>query len=120
MRLVRAYKTSTGARVAISLRANTDYQVTNVGDKQIQVDVTVPAQMLADRQIAAQGFSTVSPSTGDAGRSPERLRFYRFAGVVQANHGRRNTTNRRRVGARWGGGDGDRDENGYDKLKLHR
>ena len=68
VRLVRAYKTSTGARVAISLRANTDYQVSNVGDKQIQVDVTVPAQMLADRQIAAQGFSTVSPSSGDSGR----------------------------------------------------
>lgn len=68
VRLVRAYKTSTGARVAISLRANTDYQVTNIGDKQIQVDVTVPAQMLADRQIAAQGFSTVSPSTGGDGR----------------------------------------------------
>jgi type IV pilus assembly protein PilQ len=68
VRLVRAYKTSTGARVAISLRANTDYKVTTAGDKQIHVDVTVPSQMIADRQIAAQGFSSVSPSSGDTGR----------------------------------------------------
>jgi type IV pilus assembly protein PilQ len=69
VRLIRAYKTSTGARVAISLRASTDYKVTTVGDKLIQVDVTVPQQMLEDRQIAAQGFSTVSPSqTSNVGR----------------------------------------------------
>ena len=82
VRLVRAYKTSTGARVAISLRANTDYQVTNVGDKQIQVDgdgAGADARRPPDRRPGLLGRFSV-----DRRQRPPRERL-----PVRAVHGRR-------------------------------
>jgi len=63
VRMVRAYSTSTGVRIAISLRQNTEWSVQAGADNLLYIDVTVPPSMQDDRDLAKQGFSTVSPST---------------------------------------------------------
>lgn len=63
VRMVRAYGTSTGSRVAISLRSDADWEVQTSPDGLIYVDVTVPESMKEDRALAAQGFSVVSPAS---------------------------------------------------------
>ena len=64
VKMVRAYRTSTGGRVAISLRSNTTYTVQRAGSGLIYVDVAVPASMREDREVAQQGWSDVSPDGG--------------------------------------------------------
>ena len=63
VRMVRAYKTRTGARVAVNLRTSAEWNVRAGPDGLIYVDVSVPADMLEDRKLADQGFSSVAPST---------------------------------------------------------
>lgn len=65
VRMVRAYSTSTGVRVAISLRQNTEWNVRSGADNLLYVDVTIPPSMRDDRELAKQGFTTVAPSTSD-------------------------------------------------------
>ena len=67
IRMVRAYRTSTGTRVAISLRTTTDYNVRLGEGGLLFVDVNVPGQMRSDREAGVQSYATVSPSTGDEG-----------------------------------------------------
>lgn len=59
---VRAYPTSSGTRVAISLRESTDYSVRLGSDNEIFVDVVVPAHMVAEARSSAQSFAEVSPA----------------------------------------------------------
>ncbi len=66
---VRAYPTSSGTRVAINLRANTQYTVHDGGNSQIFVDVTVPASM---RQQAASG--QLGGDVAPAGPADESLK----------------------------------------------
>ncbi|MCB9792616.1 MAG: type IV pilus secretin PilQ [Alphaproteobacteria bacterium] len=64
VRMVRAYDTRDGVRVAVSLRRSTEWVVNRGPDNLLYVDVQVPAEMQQDRQLAAQGFQTVAPSGG--------------------------------------------------------
>ncbi len=66
VRMVRAYKTRTGARVALNLRSAAEWSVRAGSDGLIYVDVKVPAEMLEDRRLAEQGFSAVAPSTPES------------------------------------------------------
>jgi type IV pilus assembly protein PilQ len=65
VRMVRAYKTSTGTRVAISLRRDAKYKVLRGDAGLVYIDVAVPAQMQQDRDLARQDYATAAPSTPD-------------------------------------------------------
>ena len=65
VRMVRAYSTSTGVRVAISLRESSEWAVKAGPDGLVYIDVDIPQTMKDDRDLARQGFSAVSPSTPD-------------------------------------------------------
>ena len=67
VRMVRAYRTRDGVRVAISLRRTTDWKVVAGPDSLLYVDLAVPADMQQDRATAKQGFSTVAPGGDDGG-----------------------------------------------------
>ncbi len=67
VRMVRAYKTSTGTRVAISLRKETTYKVQQGEGGLLFIDVAVPPQMLQDRDIQRQDYGAAAPSTPDEG-----------------------------------------------------
>lgn len=58
---VRAYPTSSGARVAINLRAATQYELKTGKDGELIVEVAVPPNMRAQAS-GAQGFSEVAPA----------------------------------------------------------
>ena len=68
VRMVRAYSTSSGTRVAISLRSETTYTVGTGEGGLVYIDVAVPPQMQQDRELSEQGFSSVAPNTSDGGR----------------------------------------------------
>jgi type IV pilus assembly protein PilQ len=61
--LVRAYRTRTGTRVAINLRRSVEYETRRGAGNLLYVDVSVPADMREDREIAKQGFTGAAPST---------------------------------------------------------
>jgi type IV pilus assembly protein PilQ len=63
VRMVRAYKTGKGARVAITLRRAVDYKAYRSGD-QIIVDFAVPQDMRDQYSSVQQDHSTVGPSQG--------------------------------------------------------
>jgi len=68
VRMVRAYSTSKGARIAISLRTASDYQV-NRGPSGITVRFDVPPALqeeyIAARTAGTQDFGSVGPSQSD-------------------------------------------------------
>ncbi len=67
VRMVRAYKTGSGARVAISLRRNVKYKHTITGRGLVVLDLAVPADMQDQRDEAAGYGSGVSPSRPEGG-----------------------------------------------------
>ncbi len=73
VRMVRAYRTRSGTRVAINLRRSTDYEIVRVSDNLIYVDVAVPEDMKDDRLLARQSFSLAAPS-GPESSQQEGLR----------------------------------------------
>jgi type IV pilus assembly protein PilQ len=67
IRMVRAYSTSRGARVAISLRTAADYQV-NKGPRGVTVNFSVPAALQEEyvaARTATQDFGSVGPAQSD-------------------------------------------------------
>ncbi len=64
VRMVRAYKTSKGARVAITMRRSVDYKAYRSGN-QILVDFAVPQDMRDQYAAAQQDHSTVGPAQGE-------------------------------------------------------
>ena len=67
IRMVRAYSTSKGARVAISLRTATDYTVTR-GQKGVTVNFNVPAALQEEyvsARTSTQDFGAVGPAESD-------------------------------------------------------
>ena len=68
IRMVRAYSTSKGARIAISMRTAAAYTVNRGASGLVSVEFTVPLGM-QDEYVAArsstQGFDAVGPSTPD-------------------------------------------------------
>jgi len=67
VRMVRAYKTGNGARVAISLRRNTKYRHSITGNGIVVIDLDVPEDMQRQREDSVQYGSGVSPSRPDGG-----------------------------------------------------
>ena len=67
VRMVRAYKTGTGARVAISLRRNTKYTHSMTGNGLVVLDLQVPDDMKDQRDEAAGYGGGVSPSRPEGG-----------------------------------------------------
>ncbi len=69
VQMVRAYKTRSGVRVAISLNTSSTWSVSNGPDDLIYLDVQIPDQMQEDRALAMQSGLSVSPAnpgqTGD-------------------------------------------------------
>jgi type IV pilus assembly protein PilQ len=63
VRVVRAYSTRDGARVAVSLRESVQWSVQTNSDGLVYVDFTIPSEMQSARDLAVQGFSEVAPST---------------------------------------------------------
>lgn len=59
---IRAYPTSTGARVAINLRSATQYQVATGSNGELIVEVAVPPHMRTEAMAGRQGFSEVAPA----------------------------------------------------------
>jgi len=64
IRMVRAYKTSKGARVAITLRREVDYRAYRSGG-QIHVDFAVPQDMRDQYSAAQQDHAAVGPAQSD-------------------------------------------------------
>lgn len=62
IRMVRAYKTRDGARVAISLGRSVEWSVVEGEPGQLVLDFPLPADMQEDRSLASQSFSEVAPS----------------------------------------------------------
>ncbi|MFH1467268.1 MAG: type IV pilus secretin PilQ [Pseudomonadota bacterium] len=61
--MVRAYRTRGGARVAISLRRDVEYQTRRGAGNLLYIDIDMPADMRQDRDLARQGFTAAAPST---------------------------------------------------------
>lgn len=61
--MVRAYQTSSGARVAISLRSSTSWNVRPGEDGLVYVDIDIPESMKNDRKLARQSGFSAAPST---------------------------------------------------------
>lgn len=64
IRSVRAYKTSNGARIAVTLRSDVEYSIDRSADGLLVVNVPVPASMLDERRQAAEAGYSVAPSGG--------------------------------------------------------
>ena len=67
IRMIRAYKTGSGARVAISLRRNTKYRHSITGNGLVVIDLDVPEDMIEQREDSVGYGSGVSPSRPDGG-----------------------------------------------------
>ncbi|MEE2751294.1 MAG: AMIN domain-containing protein, partial [Myxococcota bacterium] len=62
VRMVRAYATRSGARVAVSLRNNVPWTVSSGTDGLVHIDFTVPEEMQETRNLASQSFTESAPS----------------------------------------------------------
>jgi type IV pilus assembly protein PilQ len=67
VRMVRAYSTSSGVRVAISLRRDVEHRASITEGGLIQVDFDVPDAMRQERADAAAGAQAVAPSESSEG-----------------------------------------------------
>ncbi len=63
VRMVRAQGTRTGTRVAIHLRRTAEYSLRSGGENLLYVDVTLPADMQADRAAGRQTWTAAAPSS---------------------------------------------------------
>lgn len=65
--LVRAYRTSSGARVAISLRRETTFTVQEAPGGAWYIDVAIPAGMKEELSVARQEAGTAAPASSQSG-----------------------------------------------------
>ncbi|MFT4980115.1 MAG: type IV pilus assembly protein PilQ, partial [Myxococcota bacterium] len=63
VRSVRAYRTSNGARITVTLRSDVEYSIRKA-DGLLIVDIPVPASMQEERSRAAEAGYSVAPSGG--------------------------------------------------------
>lgn len=66
VRMVRAYKTGTGARIAVTLRRNTNYTHTLTGQGLLILELDVPSDMQDQRQDWIDRGGDVSPGRPDS------------------------------------------------------
>lgn len=69
VQMVRAYRTSNGARVSISLTADAEYTVTEAQNGYLIVSVPIPASMRQEQINSYQAEASVAPGTPDSGIS---------------------------------------------------
>ena len=67
--MVRAYRTSSGARIAINLRGNPEYSVSQSADGFLFVDIVIPESMRQEQESARQAAVSVSPEGPEEGIS---------------------------------------------------
>lgn len=67
IRSIRAYRTSSGARITVTLRSDVEYEIQRSGDGLLVIDVPVPASMQEERRRATENGFTVAPSGGGSG-----------------------------------------------------
>ncbi len=88
VRMVRAYKTSSGVRVAVTLtRADTDWVVRPGPENLIYLDVAVPLDMQEDRQLS-ESMTVVAPSGPGATTSDPGLTSYGSEEILIGDSGR--------------------------------
>jgi type IV pilus assembly protein PilQ len=63
VRMVRAFETSSGARVSMSLRESSTWNIHTKDNGLVYVDFTLSSEMKEARRLATQSFSEVAPST---------------------------------------------------------
>ncbi len=69
VQMVRAYRTSNGARVSISLTADAEYTVSESQNGYLIVSVPIPASMRQEQINSYQAEASVAPGTPDSGIS---------------------------------------------------
>lgn len=69
IRSVRAYRTSSGARITITLRSDVEYSIRRGADGLLIVDVPVPASMRDERESPFQSSYSVANSDTDGSMS---------------------------------------------------
>ena len=69
VKMVRAYRTSSGARIAINLRGNPEYSVSQSADGFLFVDIVIPESMRQEQESARQAAVSVSPEGPEEGIS---------------------------------------------------
>jgi type IV pilus assembly protein PilQ len=69
VKMVRAYKYSGGARIAITLKEKSDFNITKSDAGYILVDIPIPATMQADYLNASQASAVVAPDDPQEGIS---------------------------------------------------
>ncbi len=69
VQMVRAYRTSGGARISISLSEDADYNISKAENGYLIVSVPIPASMRQQQMAAYQAESSVAPGTPDSGIS---------------------------------------------------
>ena len=74
IRMVRAYRTSSGARVAITLSSDATYTVKTGTGGLLYIEVPVSAAMQRERQQAVQSHYSVSPSGGSSSSNQNAYR----------------------------------------------
>jgi type IV pilus assembly protein PilQ len=63
VRMVRAFETSTGARVSMTLRESSTWSIHTKANGLVYVDFALSDEMKEARRLATQSFSEVAPST---------------------------------------------------------
>lgn len=69
VQMIRAYRTSNGARISISVTEDAEYSVSLSENGFLILSVPIPASMRQEQQMAYQAESTVAPGTPDSGIS---------------------------------------------------
>ena len=88
VRMVRAYKTSTGVRVAVTLtRSDTEWMVRPGPDNLIYLDVAVPLDMQEDRHLS-ESMTVVAPSGPGSTSTDPGLTSYGSEEVLIGGTGR--------------------------------
>ena len=69
VKMVRAYRTSKGARVSISISEDAEFTVSQSSNGYLIVEVPIPSSILEEQEMATQQASMVSPATPGGGIS---------------------------------------------------
>ena len=69
VRMVRAYRTRSGTRVAVNLRRTSEYSVTRISENVIFLDIEIPESMKSELLLEAQSFTAAAPSTPETSGS---------------------------------------------------
>ena len=105
VKMVRAYKTSSGVRVAVTLtRADTQWEVRQGPDNLVYLDVAVPADMQDDRQLS-QSMTVVAPSGPSNNAGDSGLQSYGSSELLIGSSGRTSEPSTSMGGGVGGSGD---------------